>query len=302
MTVSVILPAYNEENALSMVIEEILHQNTIDEIFIVDDGSTDNTYRIAEDYSKSYEKVKIFRHKQNLGKVAALHTGIKNSSGDILILTDADLSYPASVFSKMILEIENGSDLVLGSRFMGGVRNMPLVNQIGNQVLSLIVSYVTGIRISDSQTGLRAFRKENFESLDVDANGLEYETKMTVRAAKLGYKITEIPLEYRKRIGESKLSPLRDGYRMFLSIFQIMLSETSLRSKTILIPSVILFFIGFAFGLISLYDFFSYGRPIHPYYPLITVLFIIVGVQLFSIGLITDNMSKKIEFLMRKLK
>jgi len=110
---------------------------------------------------------------------------------------------------------------------------------LGNNIFSFLATYISCIRIKDSQTGMRVFRREMFDKLDVKAKGLEFETKMTVRAAKLGYKIVEIPIEYRERVGKSKLNPLKDGAKMLTALLSVAYSETSLLSKMILLPSLI---------------------------------------------------------------
>jgi glycosyltransferase involved in cell wall biosynthesis len=292
---SLIIPAYNEEEALPLVINE--YMKLVDEIIVVDDGSTDRTYEIATKYN-----VKLYRHERNMGKVAAIRTGINNATGAIIILTDADYTYPAEYIPKFIHEIEKGADLVLGSRFMDGVSNMPFLNMIGNKIFSVVAAYISCVSITDGQTGYRAFKKDMFSKLDVNAKSLEYETKMTVRAAKLGYKVVEIPIEYRKRIGSSKLRPIRDGYRMFRGLISIAWEETSLIAKTIMAPSILFIAIGLSFGIISIYEKVKFGNLSHDYYPLITTLFILVAIQLISFGLIIDYMTKKLDRIEEKLR
>jgi len=198
MKLSLVVPAYNEEKAIAKVVEEALPY--VNEIVVVDDGSRDRTYETARKNFGGNRKVRILRHSKNLGKAAALRTGVANSSGDVIIFTDADYTYPASSFPALVESLENGADLALGNRFMKGM-SMPVLNKIGNSIFSLIATYIACAEIKDGQTGLRAFRKDMFPDLDVNAKNLEYETKMTVRAAKHGYKLAEIPIEYRPRIG-----------------------------------------------------------------------------------------------------
>ena len=142
---------------------------------------------------------------------------------------------------------------------------------------------------------MRAFRREMFDKLDVKARGLEFETKMTVRAAKLGYKIVEIPIEYRERVGKSKLNPLKDGARMLTALLSVAYSETSLLSKMILLPSLIFILIGLITGLISVYEKLQYGIISHEFYPIATAFLILMGVQLISLGLIVDYLTKKLD-------
>ena len=298
--ISVIVPAYNEEKAVGVVVEEV--QKTLQgkhdfEVIVVDDGSTDNTYETAKKYD-----VKLIKHDSNKGKVAAIRTGISNSTGEIIVLTDADYTYPARYIPQFIDVLNEGADLVLGSRIQKGIVNIPSFNRIGNIMFSMMISYIGCVHITDGQTGYRAFRKKDFEKLDVNARGLEFETKMTVKAAKNGYNIIEVPIEYRSRIGKSKLNPLKDGYRMFKSLFSILLSETSFITKTFLIPTPLFFLIGVLFGLVSMFEKIKYGVLEHEYYPLMAVFMILFSMQLFSLGLVVDFLTKKLDRIDERLR
>jgi len=215
MKTSLIIPAYNEEEGLPKVVEEAL-ESAADEVIIIDDGSTDSTFERASKYAKN-PAVKILRHGKNRGKPEAIRTGVRNMSGDIVIIMDADFTYPAKHFRELAEKIGKGSELVLGSRFLGLKNEMPFLRMIGNRLASFGASRFSRAKITDPQTGYRAFRKEMFSALDVQARGLEYETKMTVKALKLGLKVSEISIEYRKRAGKSKLG-VKDIARMAFSL------------------------------------------------------------------------------------
>ena len=290
MRTSLVIPAYNEVEGLPLVVREYL--DVVDEVIMVDDGSSDGTFQAAQ--ALVCGKVKLLRHEVNQGKVAALRTGVLQASGDVIIFTDADNTYPARYVPPLVQEIEKGADLVLGARIQAR-ENIPAFNRLGNNIFSFLATYISCIRIKDSQTGMRAFRREMFDKLDVKAKGLEFETKMTVRAAKLGYKIVEIPIEYRERVGKSKLNPLKDGARMLTALLSVAYSETSLLSKMILLPSLIFILIGLITGLISVYEKLQYGIISHEFYPIATAFLILMGVQLISLGLIVDYLTKKLD-------
>lgn len=290
MRTSLVIPAYNEVEGLPLVVREYL--DVVDEVIMVDDGSSDGTFQAAQRLVG--EKVKLLRHEVNQGKVAALRTGVLQARGDIIIFTDADNTYPARYVPQLVQEIVKGADLVLGARIQAR-ENIPAFNRLGNNIFSFLATYISCIRIKDSQTGMRAFRREMFDKLDVKAKGLEFETKMTVRAAKLGYKIVEIPIEYRERVGKSKLNPLKDGARMLTALLSVAYSETSLLSKMILLPSLIFILIGLITGLISVYEKLQYGIISHEFYPIATAFLILMGVQLISLGLIVDYLTKKLD-------
>ncbi|MDD1762883.1 MAG: glycosyltransferase family 2 protein [Methanothrix sp.] len=296
MNISLIIPAYNEEKGLPRVVKEYLEW--VDEIIVVDDGSTDGTFEVGQKCVN--EKVKLFRHEINLGKAAAIRTGVKHASWDIIIFADADCTYPARYVPDLIKSIENGADLVLGARLQSR-DNIPTLNRLGNNIFSFLATYISCLRIRDSQTGLRALKRDMFDKLDVKAKGLEFETKMTVRAAKLGYKIVEIPIEYRERVGKSKLNPIKDGAKMLTALLSVAYYETSLLSKMVLLPSLIFIAIGLVTGLISIYEKVQFGVISHEYYPLFTAFLILVGIQLISLGLIVDFLTKKLDRIEERL-
>jgi len=290
MRTSLVIPAYNEVEGLPLVVREYL--DVVDEVIMVDDGSSDGTFQAAQALVGG--KVKLLRHEVNQGKVAALRTGVLQASGDVIIFTDADNTYPARYVPQLVQEIGKGADLVLGARIQAR-ENIPAFNRLGNNIFSFLATYISCIRIKDSQTGMRAFRREMFDKLDVKAKGLEFETKMTVRAAKLGYKIVEIPIEYRERVGKSKLNPLKDGARMLTALLSVAYTETSLLSKMVLLPSIAFIFIGLITGFISIYEKVQYGVISHEFYPIFTAFLILVGIQLISLGLIVDYLTKKLD-------
>ena len=289
MKTSLVIPAYNEEEGLPLVAREYLE--LVDEVIMVDDGSSDGTFQAAQ--LLVGEKVKLLRHEINQGKAAALRTGVEQASGEIIIFTDADNTYPARYVPQLVQEIENGADLVLGARIQAR-ENIPAFNRLGNNIFSFLATYISCIKIADSQTGMRAFRRQMFEKLDVKAKGLEFETKMTVRAAKLGYKIVEIPIEYRERVGKSKLNPIKDGARMLTALLSVAYTETSLLSKMMLLPSLVFIAIGMTAGIISIYEKVHYGIISHEFYPIATAFLILMGVQLISLGLIMDYLTNKL--------
>ena len=296
MKTSLIIPAYDEEKGVPLVIEE--YSDKVGEIIVVDDGSTDRTFEVATKCAN--EKIKLYKHETNKGKVAALQTGVEHATGDIIIFTDADYTYPAKYIPDFIKEIERGADLVLGSR-LENIENMPFLNKVGNHIFSLLATYISCMNITDSQTGYRAFKREMFDKLNVNAKGLEFETKMTVRAAKHGYKIVEIPIEYRERVGKSKLRPIRDGIKMFFALGSVAYSETSLLAKMIMIPSLFFILIGLITGSISIYEKIVFGVLSHEYYPIITTFLILIAIQLISIGLIIDYLTKKLDRIEERL-
>ena len=296
---TVIMPAYNEEEGVADVIAEIMR--FADRLIVVDDGSRDNTRRIAEDCARKTRGVTVVSHQKNKGKVAAILTGIKNAKTDVVVLIDADHTYPAKYIPILVQRIAEGEDLVLGNRFSDGLQNIPAFNRIGNGLFSFLISFASGQEVIDGQTGFRAFRKSLLDDLGIRSNGLEFETEMTIKAAINGYNVEEIPIEYRKRIGKSKLNPVKDGYRMLRAIVRTCYSQMSIISKGFALPGIFLILVGILFFLASIYEYLTVGALSHAYYPLIFVFFGLAGTQLITLAVFSDVQQKKLSRIEREI-
>lgn len=214
MKISIIVPTYNEEEAIETVLKDLRNIKMDDcEIIVVDDGSSDRTYDIA----KQFSDVRIIRHGKNRGKGVALKTGFDSAKGSIIVTIDADNTYKANSILNLVKVIEGGQDVVLGSRFKGGVKNMPFLRKYGNLFFARLISLLTGKEITDASTGLRAFRKDVLKKINIVSKGLSWDIEMTIKALKKGFKVTEVPIEYSERLGRSKLNPLKDGFH-FLKV------------------------------------------------------------------------------------
>ncbi|MBN2331319.1 MAG: glycosyltransferase family 2 protein [Candidatus Aenigmarchaeota archaeon] len=218
MRTSIVIPAYNEEEAIEDVVNEVKAVRLPDkEIVVVDDGSSDGTYTIAS----RMKGIRLLRHAKNKGKAGALETGFDNSSGQVLATIDADCTYPAKEIAVMSRLIADGkADVVIGSRFMGRETGMSKLNYLGNVFFSGLISMLTGKRVTDASSGLRALRKEVWDSIEVKSKGLDWEVEFTTRVLRKGYRLVEIPIEYNERVGQAKLSPLRDGLRFLRAILR----------------------------------------------------------------------------------
>ncbi|NTV23381.1 MAG: glycosyltransferase family 2 protein [Nanoarchaeota archaeon] len=298
--ISLVIPAFNEETGLQLTVDEALR--FVDEILIIDDGSTDRTGQIAHELSSHHPKIKVFTHEKNLGKAQALRTGVEHAHGDIIVFTDADFTHPAEFIPSLVLEIENGADLAIGERVSRPENKIPFFNRIGNVIFSVLISYVGCSEIRDGQCGFRAFKKDDFKSLDVYARSLEYETKMTVNALKKGYDVIEVPIIYRSRKGSSKLKPISDGFRMLKAIASIAYRQTTLIARLMMASSFFMGMIGLIFGLISIYERIVFLKLINEYYPLITVFLIFLSVQLFSMAIVMDHMTRKMDRIYQRLR
>jgi glycosyltransferase involved in cell wall biosynthesis len=223
--ISVVLPCRNEEMALPFVlkeIKEVVKNNNLKAEIIVSDSSTDRSPDIALE-----EKVILAKHgKEGYGN--AYLEGFKVTNGKYIIMLDADGSYDSKKIPRFIYLLGNGNDFVIGNRFCGEMEKgaMPFVRKyIGNPALSLILKVLFGGKIDDSQCGMRGIKKEALEKLNLTSTGMEFASEMIVKALARKFKIAETPVNYRVRIGESKLKVFRDGWRhlrfMILSFLNI---------------------------------------------------------------------------------
>lgn len=214
-TVSIILPALDEEEAVGKVIDEIPEKDMEErgyrvEILVVDNGSTDRTREIAE---AKGAKVIVEPAK---GKGRAVRTAFESVCGDFIFMLDADYTYPATYIPQMLEALEEGHDVVLGSRLKGQRAEgaMSKLNLIGNRLLAFMGNTLYGTRISDLCTGYWGLSREVVENLELDATGFQLEANMFTEIAKKGYRIAEVPILYRRRLTPAKLSSLEDGLRI----------------------------------------------------------------------------------------
>ncbi len=221
-TLSVVIPALNEEDGIAEIIERVLavrpalaEVGVEDlELIVVDDGSRDRTAEIAAGYAE----VRLIRHPVNRGYGAAIKTGFRAARGELLAFLDADGTYPPERFPALCKPALDGADVVVGSRMAGTESDMPLVRRIGNVIFATLVSLVSNVRITDSASGQRVLRREALPVLYPLPDGLNFTPVMTTRALHENLKIVEVPIPYAERRGRSKLSVVKDGWRFLSTI------------------------------------------------------------------------------------
>jgi hypothetical protein len=212
--VSVVLPCLNEAPALATTIAEarrgLARAGVPGEIIVVDNGSSDGSAALA-----TAAGVRLC-HESARGYGAAVRAGIAAARGDVVVMADADQTYDLERLGDLLVPLRAGADLVVGARLGGAIATdaMPgLHRHLGTPLLNRLLTLLTGTRLVDSQSGFRAFRRTTIEGLGLRANGMEFASEMLLRAGRAGLAIAEVPVDYRRRVGTSKLSPLADGWR-----------------------------------------------------------------------------------------
>lgn len=228
MKISVIIPCYNEEHTILKVIKSVHESlNRYEyEIILVDDGSTDNTKEILEEYSRSDEKVEVIYHDINSGKGASLRTGFKAAIGDVVIIQDADLEYDPSEYSKLFKPIQDGkADVVYGSRFKSGdaMRVLYFWHKMGNLFLTGFSNMLTNLNLTDMESCYKVFRKEVLDQITIEENRFGFEPEITAKISKIRprIRIYEVGISYHGRTyEEGKKITWIDGFRALYVILK----------------------------------------------------------------------------------
>ncbi len=216
MTLTVVIPVYNEVNTLLAIIERV-QQSPIDkEIVIVDDCSSDGTAELLRRTTLS-PNVRVIFHDVNRGKGAALRTGFAEARGDLVIVQDADLEYDPQEYPKLIKPIVDGlADVVFGSRFAGGETHRVLYfwHSIGNRLLTLCSNAATNLNLTDMETCYKVFRRDVLQRITIEENRFGFEPEITAKVAKLRVRLFEVGISYAGRTyEEGKKIGWKDGVR-----------------------------------------------------------------------------------------
>ena len=219
MKLSVIVPVYNERNMLMDAIQAVVAVERADEIIIVDDGSTDGTRDLYPQIAALDDRIKIWLHKRNQGKGAALRTGFKKATGDIFLIQDADLEYDPRDYYALVRPIEEGrAAVVYGSRFRGGpTKAMFFWHMIGNKFLTTLTNVLYNTILTDMETCYKVFRADVIRDIPLRAKGFEFEPEITSKVLKRGFRIYEVPISYNGREFDEgkKLNPWKEGPKAF---------------------------------------------------------------------------------------
>lgn len=231
MKLSIIIPAFNEENTISKVIGKVKStalKGIKKEIIVVDDFSTDSTRKIL---SKSKGKeIKVFFHKKNLGKGAAIRTALRHATGEIILIQDADLEYNPKEYPKLLQPIlDNKTKVVYGSRIEAirkNLKNMYKLHYFGNVFLTIMTNMMYGSKITDMETGYKVFRREVIAGMKLRARKFDFEPEITAKILKRRYKITEIPISFvGRKFNEGKKITWVDGLKALFYLVKYRLTD-----------------------------------------------------------------------------
>jgi len=229
--ISIIVPAFNEESTISIIVDKLLNlylvNNIKKEIIIVNDCSSDNTEHLIQNIIKSNPTAEIIyiKHEKNLGKGAAIHSGIKNATGDYLIIQDADLEYDPSEINKLLKPVLEGyADVVYGSRFIGGAPHRILFfwHTIGNKFLTFLSNFFTNLNLTDMETCYKLFKTSIIKTISLQEKRFGFEPEITSKIAKIkGIRIYEVGISYYGRTYlEGKKINWKDGFKAIYCIIR----------------------------------------------------------------------------------
>lgn len=274
-SLSIILPAKNEAEGLKSFLPRLRKQQPDAEIIVVNDGSTDNTAEVC-----LANGVYVVTHPYSMGNGAAIKSGARHASGDILVFMDADGQHQPEDIPRLLAHIDNGYDMAVGARDGGSQASR--ARGFGNALYNQLATYMTGREIKDLTSGFRAVKADKFrEFLHLLPNGFSYPTTCTMAFFRSGYSVVYEPIKAPARIGKSHLNVSRDGVRFLLIIFKIGTLHSPL--KLFLPISLSFFFTGLAYYF---YTLTSVGR-----FTNMSALLFTTSTIIFLIGLVSEQIT-----------
>ncbi|MEO2094189.1 MAG: glycosyltransferase family 2 protein [bacterium] len=285
--VTILVPAYNEESAVEGVVERLcgLELGVPLTVLVVNDGSTDGTGAKLKELSGRFEALKVIDHPRNMGYGAALKTGFGRAATDVVVITDADGTYPEDRIIDLLACIDGGADMAIGAR-TGADVHIPLIRRPAKAALRHLASFLAGATIPDLNSGLRAFRRAFvMQYRPILPDGFSFTTTITLAAMTTGHPVDYITINYAHRAGSSKIRPIRDTLGFTALIIRTVLYFNPLK---VFYPLALLL-LGMLLGFLS-YDLFWLDEPNLGDK---TVFMFVAFVQVLSVGLLADLIEKK---------
>jgi glycosyltransferase involved in cell wall biosynthesis len=215
MSLSVVMPAYNECQTIATIVERVLATELVDEIIVIDDGSSDGTSQVLENLGQREPRLRLIRHDRNLGKGAAVRSGVQAAACDLVLIQDADLEYDPRDYPALLMPIQEGkADVVYGSRFLGGPRRTTMFwHMVANRLLTFMTNLLYNSILSDMETGYKLFRREVIQAIPLRANRFDFEPEITAKLLKRRLRVFEVPISFNPReYSEGKKIGLRDAF------------------------------------------------------------------------------------------
>jgi glycosyltransferase involved in cell wall biosynthesis len=213
---------YNESKSIRVILKRVQEQNLAHEILVVDDGSKDGTRDILKELDGK-DGVRVILHEKNQGKGAAVRTGMKAATGDVLLIQDADLEYDPRDYPTLLKPLEEGiADVVYGSRFLGASRRVTMFwHQVANKMLTFMTNILYNTILTDMETGYKVFRREVLDGMTLHANSFDFEPEFTAKILKRKYRIFETPITFNPReYSEGKKIKLQDAFAAVWTLFK----------------------------------------------------------------------------------
>ncbi len=222
MLLSVIIPCYNEARTIRDILRLVRQVELEKEIIVVDDHSSDNSYLLVQAEAENDPHLHVLRHPRNLGKGAAIRTGLTRAQGEIVVIQDPDLEYDPQDYYELVRPIVEGRvDVVFGSRFLGSHTGMYFWNAIGNKGLTFITNFLFNAWISDMETGYKVMRTEIMRSLELQSRDFRIEPEIVAKVLRQGHRVFEVPVSYFGRTyEEGKKIRKRDGFKAIWTLIR----------------------------------------------------------------------------------
>lgn len=274
--ISVVLPAKNEAAVIGAVLERVRDVLPGAQIIVVNDGSDDATGEISRQMG-----VQVVDHPYSMGNGAAVKSGVRCATGDIVVLMDADGQHDPADIPRLLAKLDEGYDLAVGAR--DAASQASLGRRVANGFYNRLASYMTGRRIADLTSGFRAARANRFrEFLHLLPNGFSYPTTSTMAFFRAGYPVAYVPITASRRVGQSHIRILKDGMRFLLIIFKIGTLYSPLKLFAPVVVAQALLGLGY-----YAYSFVAYGRL-----SLATIFLLTSAVTTFLIGLVSEQITQ----------
>lgn len=272
---SVIIPAKNEAEGLMQLLPDLLKLDCVSEVLVVDDGSTDDTRRVCDEY-----KVRVVANPYSKGNGAAIKAGARAAKGDVFIFMDADGQHSASDVPVLLSEYNKGFDLVVGAR--GRESQASIGRWLANGIYKRFATWMTGHKVEDLTSGFRVCNAEKFrEFIYLLPNGFSYPTTSTMAFFRAGYSVSYLKIKVNKRLGKSHINIFKDGVRFLLIIFKVGTLYSPL--KLFFPLSLSLFSVGLGYYI---YTYLTVGR-----FTNMSALLFTTALMVFMMGLISEQIT-----------